>query len=131
MILAEKKRVLQRQWESVPHEQKQNKSERAINKKFRYFLVVLTMFLIGIIILIRYANIVEANYRLEASKKRLAEIKNETALLKVKLAELRSYDRIEEIAINKLGMQKPTKEQFVFIEEKEHSPMIMNYKHSP
>jgi len=46
-------------------------------------------------------------YQVEAQKEKVAELQRDYKQLELKAAELQSPDRVEEVAVNKLGMQKP------------------------
>lgn len=86
-----------------------------IRTKIRYMAIIALVFILGLSVLIRYAWIVELNYQINKEKKQLNELVRQTETLKVKLAELKSYDRIEQIATTRLGLVRPEKNQMVYL----------------
>jgi len=111
VLITEKKKHFEQTYPGVYSVQKT--STKA--KSFKLVVGIILIIVIGFIILTRNVYIVEANYRLQALEKKLDFIKKENEKLKVKLAELKSYDRIEYIAKTKLHMIEPSEEQVVII----------------
>jgi len=93
-------------------------------KGFKLVAGIIFIIVIGFVILTRNVYIVEANYRLQALEKKLDFIKKENEKLKVKLAKLKSYDRIEYIAKTKLNMIEPSEEQVVIINNPEYTMKV-------
>jgi cell division protein FtsL len=87
----------------------------AVKAKVRYVLSLILVFALGLSVVVRYASMVELNYQINKEKSQLNELVRETETLKVKLAELKSYDRIEQIALTRLGMLRPGKDQLVYL----------------
>jgi len=116
VIIAEKKNY------SYQHDyQPKIKVKKGRKIKVRLLLSVFVVFVLGLSVLFRYVYIVESKYQLENMKRELSRIDKENKLLKVKLAELKSLDRIEKIAKSKLGMIEPGVNNFVFIRVPEYS----------
>lgn len=55
----------------------------------------------------RYAAIAKINFEISRLDKDLAELRAENERLEIQISRLTSLERIEEIAMNKLGMKKP------------------------
>ena len=64
---------------------------------------------VGLILLYvaQYAYVAQLNLRLNQAQKRLAQIETQNEQLEQQASELKSLRRIEEVAVNRLGMQKP------------------------
>lgn len=111
MLVTEKKRKTEQLYPGVRSSKKT--SPKPKGSKLLFYVIIIVV--LGFIILTRNVYIVEANYRLQALERKLDTIQKENEKLKVKLAELKSYSRIEHIAKNKLNMVKPSPEQVVVI----------------
>ena len=60
----------------------------------------------------RYALITDMSYKIDAKKNEYKEIVNENTRLKVQIASNLDIQRIQRIAEENLGMQKPDKSQY-------------------
>lgn len=60
--------------------------------------------------------IMTLTYRVEAAERRLAEATREQEFLQLQMAAAHSLDRVEQVAIGRLGMVHPTARQFVVVE---------------
>ncbi|KYO66674.1 cell division protein FtsL [Thermovenabulum gondwanense] len=84
-------------------------------KKGRLILTVIALTLASLFLLFRAAAITEATYKIEKMKTELSQIKNDNEKLKIKIADLKSMSRIEQIAKNELKMQEPSSSQVIYI----------------
>ncbi|HKM39758.1 MAG TPA: cell division protein FtsL [bacterium] len=90
---------------------KKRSRRRRIKRRFE-FLTVYGLFVavaVGLVLLYmaQYAYVAQLNLRLTQAQKQLARLQTENEQLEQKASELKSLRRIEEKAINQLGMQKP------------------------
>lgn len=83
--------------------------------KFKTILMVLVLFAGCFLIIFRYALLTELNYNLEKATKQYNTIKSENDRLKVDINKEMDLDKIKEIAVTRLGMQKPDKYQIVYV----------------
>lgn len=89
--------------------------------KFVYASVLLLAFLTFLLLTTRYAQITATGYEIVNVKKQLKALEAENQNLEMKIAQLQSLERIEAVAIGKLGMIKPDSTegvQFVAVESK-------------
>lgn len=120
MLITEKKKHFKQTYPGVHSIQKTSTK----TKGFKLVAGIICIIVIGFVILTRNVYIVEANYRLQALEKKLDFIKKENEKLKVKLAKLKSYDRIEYIAKTKLNMIEPSEDQIVIINNPEYTMKV-------
>ena len=98
------------------------KKERVITDKSHYCLrteCLLSAILIGVLALFvtwGSSSIVKAGYELVQTRACLTKAEKQNELLRMEMARLKSPQRIQEIAVNQLGMIKP---QAVYIVAKE------------
>lgn len=85
------------------------KRGRQISSYDRVLLIgmVVMAFITGIIISFYYAQVFATNYRIHSLQKELVILHQQTDDMYGKIAALTSLERIEEVAINQLGMVKP------------------------
>lgn len=87
--------------------------------KVLYAGIFLVAFLLGLGLTLRYVQVTATGYKIVQMKKDLKALEGENQGLQMKIDNLQSLDRIEAVAVNKLGMVKPDAEagvQFVAIE---------------
>jgi len=99
-----------------PMEQPARRAKASVQTKVRYILNVIAVTLAILLLLVRYAFIVETQYKIEKLKAEAAKISSENEILKVKVADLKSTERIEKIAKSILKMQEPDQEQIIYLE---------------
>ncbi|MCG0274730.1 MAG: cell division protein FtsL [Thermosediminibacteraceae bacterium] len=87
-------------------------------EKARYIVGIIMVTLAFIVLLTRFAFIIESQYRLEKMRAEVMRIASENENLKVKIANLKSTERIETIAKTNLKMQEPGEDQIVYIEKR-------------
>ncbi|MCF6095899.1 cell division protein FtsL [Thermovorax subterraneus] len=97
-------------------EQTKTRTKTRAREKARYILSVIVVTLATLLLLTRYAFIIETQYKVEKLKAEVAKIASENESLKVKIADLKSTERIEKIAKANLKMQEPDNEQIRYLE---------------
>lgn len=90
----------------------QRNNNKAKLKTVAYILVVFSMCLV---LMLRYAQIIELNYKINLQNNQYNTLRNENSRLKVAIDNEMDLQKVREIAENKLGMQKPDKFQVVYI----------------
>lgn len=99
------------------------------NPKTFAVLIVMAFFIMGLALAARYAQITTAGYKINNLKKQVSSLQDENDQLDVQVKKLESLDRIETIAVGKLGMQKPNDNegvQFLAMEPNENSKNVAN-----
>lgn len=94
-----------------------NKSKNGMGKLKTISLVMLC-FGVAFYVLIRYVAINEASSRVDRLKKELAKLESTNQQTQIELDRSIDLSKVEEIAVNKLGMQRPEKYQIVYIDLK-------------
>jgi len=92
------------------------RTKKAQAKKKMFFLgvrIVLTVVLLCFLCLFEQVRIAKVNYQMIENQKTLQQLAVENERLQVKIVELESMQRIEQVAKNKLGMIKPADIQWV------------------
>ncbi len=112
----------------IPKEEKRKKpspvEKRHLSRRSRLLytgLIVLT-FITGVIISFYYAQVFITNYRIHSLQKQLAVLQKETDNLYSDINQLTSLERIEQVAVNKLGMVRPGETDVVKIAMKNDQP---------
>lgn len=91
----------------------EKKKQRVSNKlKIKVVFAFIILFTLSGLVMYRYALITDMSYKIDAKKNEYTEIKNENTRLKVKIASNLDIQRIQKIAEENLGMQKPDKCQY-------------------
>jgi|GEM_PF-664975 len=67
-------------------------------------LVVLVS--VALLLLVNYTAVIERGYELERLNQELAELQNENKRLQLSIGQLESLERVEDVAVGKLGMVK-------------------------
>lgn len=83
--------------------------------KAKAVLAVMIVFALGATTMYRYAIITQLNYDISKSNKGYNELKKENTRLRVEIDKGMDLQKIQETAVNRLGMQKPDKYQTVHI----------------
>jgi Cell division protein len=83
--------------------------------KFRLVLSMMAVFIVGFIVVYRFALITQMSYNINKSESVYNQIRNENSLLRMQVEKNTDLTRIKELAETKLGMQKPDKSQIVYI----------------
>jgi len=88
------------------------------NHKLRYIVRLVMVALLLFSVLYRFSIITEYQYKIEKLRSEIEGISMQNERLKVEIASLKSISRIEEIAVNKLNMKEPDKQQIIYINSK-------------
>lgn len=91
------------------------KNEMGGREKFKTICTVLVCFGVAFYIILRYAAITEANSKVESMKKQLTKLESANQQTQVELDRSIDLKKVEEVAENKLGMQRPEKFQTVYV----------------
>ena len=89
----------------------------------RYILMILVSFLFSIALIYRYSYVIEINEQILREKTTLANLQNENSLLQKQIGIETDLEKIRLLAESKLDMQKPDKDQIVYIKvpRKDHA----------
>lgn len=90
-----------------PRNKPRNKTHHKTLVYFRVIVLILCGFGLGLYYINMNHQVTTLGYQVETQKEKVAELQRDYKQLELKAAELQSPDRVEEVAINKLGMQKP------------------------
>ncbi len=90
---------------------------RSVPKSGFFFLVLLMGCMVGAGLFYVWVRIqvIELGYEISKAVKEEGLLLETNRKLRLEIAELKSYGRIEKIAVEQLGMSKPTAEQVVVI----------------
>lgn len=101
---------------------KKHKCKRlCIKQKCSIALLIVCTFLIGLALTSQVASFVYQGYEVSKLEKEIAALQTANERLKLEIEELCSLDRVENLAVNQLGMVKPDigDYQFILVEEKD------------
>ena len=89
----------------------------------RYVLMIFVAFLFSVALIYRYSFVIEINEKILQEKTALAKLENENVLLQKQIGEETDLEKIRLLAESKLDMQKPDKDQIVYIRvpKKDHA----------
>ena len=74
---------------------------------FVFLLAILTAYLV------QHIYVMNVNFKMQAQETKLKELQHENEKLQIKLANHVSLENIDNLAINKLGMQRPQEIEYV------------------
>jgi cell division protein FtsL len=95
---------------------KAKRKQRSNNKaKAKMVLYIMTVFAMCFVVMLRYTQITELNYKIERKNKEFHSLRNDNSRLKVAIEKEMDLNKVRELAQQKLGMQKPDKYQVVYI----------------
>ena len=92
---------------------KQKKSKASIKPLLRLFVVLLAMVVLSFSLISRQAQIVTTNRNINKLRSDITALEASNAALQHDVAKLSSSSRIETIARNVLGMERPTESQIM------------------
>jgi cell division protein FtsL len=98
---------------SVLKAKKQYKDNR--KSKLKLVLSVLAVFVATLAVMYRFALITQLSYNISQKEATYNELRNANSILKVEIETGTDLAEIKEIAETRLGMQKPDKNQIVYI----------------
>lgn len=111
------KRRTQTRVKQQPKQNKNNKiNKKEKSKKVKQTLTVFALFVVLVAISYRNSAINESFSKVQSLKSELSEIQKENEQLEVSIENSLNLNNIEQIAKEKLGMQKLTNRQTVYVE---------------
>ena len=89
----------------------------------KYILMIFVSFLFSIAVIYRYGIVIEINDHIVREKQTLSALQNENSLLQKQIGRETDLEKIRLLAESRLDMQKPDKEQIVYIKvpRKDHA----------
>ena len=81
----------------------------------RYVLMILVSFIFATALIYRYSLVIEIGEQIRHEKAALTTLENENALFQKQIGLETDLEKIRLLAESKLGMQKPDKDQIVYI----------------
>lgn len=105
------------------------KKKYKTNSKMKLKAVFLCLIVFGacFLLMYRYAIITQMNNNIIEYEKNLARLQKENSLLRVEIEKALDIDQIQQIAENRLGMQKPDRSQIVYMNiQKSDSTVVLN-----
>lgn len=95
--------------------------EKSRRGSLRRVLIVLFITAALILYVTGKVSIVRLGYRIEALEREKKDLERANRALRIEASSLSSPDRIEEIAVKRLGMVRPLKENIVIVKRKDDS----------
>jgi cell division protein FtsL len=95
--------------------------ERSRRGSFRRFLIALLVITALLLYVAGKVKIVRLGYQIEALEIQKRELEHENRSLLIEVSSLSAPARIEEIAIKRLGMIRPAKENIVIVKRKKNT----------
>jgi cell division protein FtsL len=89
-------------------------SKKNINKKIIVMRNIMIAFIVGITLVGRYCILYNLQSELNTSKQNIAELNKENENLKVDLVKYNNIQYIEDVAVNKLGMVTPNRNDAIY-----------------
>ncbi|WP_152668141.1 FtsB family cell division protein [Clostridium cylindrosporum] len=94
---------------------KKKKSKNKAKIKIKVMLTVFVIFAMAFITVGRYTTILTLSSEIRSEKMEVEKVQKENQNINVDLAKLNNLKAIEDVAISKYGMVKPTKENTYFV----------------
>ncbi|MFA6308285.1 MAG: cell division protein FtsL [Clostridia bacterium] len=110
----------------VLKEKKKHKSNNKIKSKMIFSFMII--FALGFVILGRYATLTQLNYNVSKYTNEYNEIQDKNVKLKVDIQSKTDLNKVRQIAEQKLGMQKPDKNQIVYVDVPKTDFTVVNDK---
>lgn len=107
---------------------KQSKKMQAVNKKnnVAQMAFILTGFAMSMIIIYRFNVINEKNLKTQALKKELEQVDSTLVSAQIEVEQNTDLNKIEAYAKQQLGMQKPGKNQTIYVDTSEANRVVDN-----
>lgn len=86
------------------------------NPKLLFALLIIATFVLGLFLASKYAQLAISGYQIGKMKDNLAKLQMENEQLSLQVTKLQSLDRIEKVAVEKLGMMEPEGVQYIAVE---------------
>jgi len=115
------------QQDLVLQEIKMRKARNKIRRK--YVLMIFVAFIFSIALIYRYSYVIEINESIMLKKAALEKLENENSLLQKHIGAQTDLEKIRLLAESMLDMQKPDKDQIVYIKvpRKDHALIAAPY----
>lgn len=93
------------------------KKKNKVNSKLKLsiFARLAVFFVCAMILMYRFAAITELNYKIGSMNRKIENLRNENARMAIDIEKSADLNYVEEIAVTKLGMQRPLKNQIVYV----------------
>ena len=88
---------------------------RYLRESLQLFVLLFLLVIIGIGLINQHGRIIACNYRIHQLKGEMASLEEEKESLLIEVQRLGSLERIEKIALNKLGLKHPDKKQWLVL----------------
>jgi len=111
-----------------PRNRLRNKPHKKNLLYFQVIALILCASGLGLYYINMNHQVTALSYRLEAQKEKVAMLQRDYKQLELKAAELQCPDRVEEVAVNKLGMQKPDSVLFAALPTEEKTTTTQEQK---
>jgi cell division protein FtsL len=99
-----------------PHSRGKKIKERFPRSPLKYFFILLSFFLLGVLGFIRlHVQTLSLSYDIASAQKQKGELMEINKKMRIQLANLKSPERIEGIALTQLGLRPPGKGQIEII----------------
>ncbi len=89
--------------------------KRNTKKNIRYLLLGFFLFSIILFYIWETNQVMKLGYEINQLKKELMQTRNKNKVLKTSVNSLKSYERIETLAIEKIGLTKPVKSNLILL----------------
>jgi cell division protein FtsL len=99
----------------------------------RYVLMIIVAFLFSVALIFRYSFVIEINEQILRDKSTLTKLENENSLAQKQIAGETDLEKVRLIAESKLDMQKPDRDQIVYIRvpKKDHALVASAKRQDP
>lgn len=106
------------------------KAKKNYKIKARMVLALMAVFVMGFIILGRYATLTQLNYSISEYKSEYNDIVDKNVKLNVDIQSKTDLDKVRQVAEQKLGMTKPDKNQIVYVDVPKSDFTLLNDKYT-
>jgi cell division protein FtsL len=100
-------------WQIEPHQQPgvvsrpKNRTKSNSLKYVQAAALIVICFCVGLAYTYRHEQVISLGYRINATKQNIAALQRDNKQLELQVAELQAPNRVESVAINKIGMKQP------------------------
>lgn len=89
--------------------------KRNVQKNIRYLLGGFFLFSVILFYIWETNQVMKLGYEINQLKKELMQTMNQNKVIRTRVNSLRSYERIETLAIEKIGLTKPVKSNLILL----------------
>lgn|SRR5690625_2661499 len=115
-MLAEKEEVRPKSLPASSEDMPRRRQRRKLNGMVWISLTAFVILSLGLTYVGQRVHVMNLGYELAALEQRLEEAAREQEFLMLSMAQARSLDRVEQLAIAELGMKRPNDRQYVVLE---------------